>query len=110
MKKSTRLKIGSLIWTIQKVPEDSKYLIHEDGDICYGICNPDSLTIYIQGTGLDNQLYKSYLIHELTHAFIFSTFCYTKRKFDEEELCCFMQYQAPNILETAEYVWKELFK
>ena len=109
MKSSIKVNVGSLVWTIKKVPKGSKYLIHEDGDICYGICNTETLTIYIQGTELNSQLYKSYLIHEIAHAFIFSTFAYTKRKFDEEELCCFMQYQGPEVLELVEYCYKELF-
>ena len=65
------LQISNLTWKIKKVPQGSPHLI-SDGVICYGVCNPDTLEIYIQGTDLNKQLYKSYLIHELTHAYIFS--------------------------------------
>ena len=108
MRNSIKVDIGSLVWTIKKVPKGSKHLIHEDGDTCYCICDPETLTIYVQGTELNSQLYKAYLIHEITHAFVFSVF-HNKRSFNEEDLCYFMQHQGPEILEIATYIWKELF-
>lgn len=107
---TTKLQVGNLVWTVKKVAENNKNLIVDDIP-CYGVCYPDSLEIYIRGDGLNKQLYMSYLIHELTHAYIFSLgFTYRmNKKFDEEEVCYFMQHHASEILASADYCYKQLF-
>lgn len=104
---SCQIVINDLSWTLKKVPEDSPFLT--DGTVkSYGMCYPDTLSIYIQDSGLDKHLYYRFLKHELTHAYKFS-YLRSKETWDEEDVCEWMECFAEKIIDDAIWAVKQLY-
>lgn len=107
MVESCTVFVNDLEWIIKKVPEDSEFL--RDGEHrAYGMCYPDSLTIYIQESGLSKQLYYRFLKHELTHAYKFS-YWRSKETWNEEDVCEWMESFAEKIIDDAIWATKQLY-
>lgn len=104
---SCRVFINDLEWTIKKCSEDSEYL-EDDNGRAYGMCYPDTLTIYIQKSGLDKHLYYRFLKHELTHAYKFS-YLRSKETWNEEDVCEWMECFAERIIDDAIWAVKQLY-
>jgi hypothetical protein len=80
-------KINGIPWTIQM--KSGKNPIFTDDDNEYlGFCEYSTQTIILRND-MPTELIEQTLIHELTHAFVFS-FGLSGYKFDEEKLCNFV--------------------
>ena len=64
-------KINGEIWRVKIVSPFHPYLTRSDGSYTIGVCDDTMKTIYIS-EGLDSQLFKKVLCHEITHAAMFS--------------------------------------
>lgn len=64
---------------------DAKDLMRSDGTVTFGVTDRNVMCIYLY-SGLKGTLLRKVLIHELTHAFIFSYGYYLT--IDEEEFIC----------------------
>lgn len=79
-------KINGISWKIQM--KSANNCIFKDGDNEYlGFCVYSAQTIILRDD-MPKELLEQTLIHELTHAFVFS-FGLSGYKFDEEKLCNF---------------------
>ena len=108
MTNECQITINDLVWTIKKVEPNSDYLLTDNQGFAYGMTFPDSLKIYIQDEGLDKQLFYKFIKHEITHAYIF-TFQRSKEKWNEEELCEFIEAHADMIIDDSRWAAKQLF-
>lgn len=104
----TKIYINDLLWTIETVEPNSEYLKSDDGDDAYGITDKERLYIYLQNDKLEEQLYIRYIIHELTHAFLFSHGLDWEH-LNEEQVAYFVQSNIFNILKSAKFIAKTLF-
>lgn len=91
--------INNIEWEIV-LTTDSEYLKRSDGSITLGVTDLNVTTIYLW-KNLRGQLFRKVLIHELSHAFIFSYGFYLT--IDEEEfLCSFIDTYAEDIIHEAD--------
>jgi hypothetical protein len=99
--------VGSYKWEMKVVNSDSECLIL-NGERCFGITDCANLIIYIVGDGIDNQIIKTTIIHELTHAYLFSLGIRADA-FDEEDICYFVEANAWAILNQSQKLYHILF-
>lgn len=90
-----KIEVNNLTWEIEFVERDSEFLKLDDPDLVNaGVTDRHDLKIYIDQS-LSNDMIQRTIIHELTHAFIFS-YGYSDMM-DEEEICQFVECQILNI-------------
>ena len=106
LKTIDKFEIGQFTWTISLIGEESSELLVDD-EHCLGLCNFPSLNIYISNEPLCNQALKAAIIHELTHAFIFS-YGIQSETYDEERICMFMECHAKTVLKMADKFYKKI--
>ena len=109
------IKINDLYWTVKTVSADAPELNPKDKEElgAWGLCDMETLTIYLQNERLNPQLYKRYIWHEITHAFCLSygirPEVWANDSDAEEKLCYFMQSFGQSIYETVNYVYNCLY-
>lgn len=101
-----KFKINDLTWKIEFVERDSGFLKFDDPDLVNaGITDWHDLKIYIDQSLSDDMIQRT-IIHELTHAFIFS-YGYSDMM-NEEEICNFIESHLINLYKLLEYVKSNL--
>lgn len=91
-----RFQVNGIYWEVIFVNSISNDLRKDDGSIALGVCDNNVKCIYISNA-LKGNLFQRVLIHELTHAWIFSYNFYLT--FEEEEFICeFVSMYAKDIL------------
>lgn len=106
-------KINNFTWKLFLVEEIDPNLAPtltrpQDLDLgAWAVTKVESLSIFLQNEKLDAQLYRSHIIHELVHAYLFS-FGYLPEEMDEEGICYFFQHQGENILKQADEVYAKI--
>ena len=81
------IKINDFKWQVQFADRDNERLVL-NGDKCLGVTYFDELQIFLSNDMAD-ELCKQTIIHELTHAFIFSYGIHLHTD-DEEAVCDFI--------------------
>ena len=82
-------KTNGIPWTIQMKSGKNSIFTDDDNEIVYfGFFENSTQTIILRDD-MPTELIEQTLIHELTHAFVFS-FGLSGYKFDEEKLCNFV--------------------
>lgn len=90
-----KLKISTYTWDIYFIDFNKDYLLEEDDFIANNMQNgcgltfPLTLNIYINYTLPSCLLFRT-IMHELTHAYIWS-YGFDKSSYTQEELCNFME-------------------
>ena len=100
--------IGQFDWELYLVGDkDTKLMV--DDQQCFGYCNFANLQVCISNIEMAAQVRKATLVHELTHAFLYS-YGYQKDSYDEEQFCDFMESHGKTIIELSEQLYKFLMK
>lgn len=79
------IRINGCNWRVAFVPGNSRKLIRQDGSRTIGMCDCNDMAIYLFD-GLHGALLKKVMLHEVTHAAIFSYGVYMD--LEQEELFC----------------------
>jgi len=95
--------INEIEWIVQEINPDTALL---NGNRAFAVCNVREKTIYISND-LNQDFKKQALIHELTHAFVFSYLLEVTNEFNEEELCHFVTKYSPQINQIANEYFKD---
>lgn len=95
--------INGVEWIIV-LTEDTENLKRSDGSITLGVTDLNCRTIFLW-RGLNGSLLRKVLIHELSHAFIFSYQYYLTVE-EEEFLCSFIDTYAEDIISEADSLLK----
>lgn len=96
------MRINGLSWRVQFVSPTHPMLLTPSLTYALGVCDKPTQTIYVNET-LSQRKMKKVLIHELTHAFVFSygeSFLYN----DEERLADFVSKYAQKIIKKMESI------
>lgn len=96
------MRINGLSWKVRFVPPTHPMLLTPSLTYALGVCDKPTQTIYINET-LSQRKMKKVLIHELTHAFVFSygeIFSYD----DEERLADFVSKYAQKIIKKSQSI------
>lgn len=99
--------INGLLWDISIVPPTSPEL-YVDGNTCRGTTWFGQQQIFLSAD-LNADSAKVVIIHELTHAFLWSTQMRIPDTFTEEEICDFVARWGSEIISTAREVYVGLF-
>ena len=100
-----KVKIYKDIWKV-KLTDANKKKMTPDAEHCnLGLTEYDKLRINIR-TGLSESVARSTVIHELTHAFLFS---YGNQVEGEEQMCDFFGVHGDDIISLADQIMKEVF-
>jgi len=81
-----RFVINKRNWNVKLVAEDSKYLCVEEGEEVCGITSFAKATIYLNKE-IDKDVMKDTIVHELTHAYLFTYGFNQFENFNEENVC-----------------------
>lgn len=104
-----RFQVNGIYWKVIFVNPSSDDLRRDDGSITLGVCDNNVKCIYIS-SALRGLLYEKVLIHELTHAWIFSYGIYLTLE-QEEFVCEFVSNYGRDILSMAdELISASVFK
>lgn len=95
-------------WFIEVAEADSDKLRRSDGSVTVGMCDGDRNTIYISEL-LHGEFLQKVLRHEITHAAMFSYGIELDIE-TEEIFCDLLATYAPEIIETADLVFKTIQK
>lgn len=96
-----KININNYSWDIIYT-SDSNNLKRSDGTITLGVTDINLMTIFIY-SNLDNYMRSKVLIHELTHAYMFSYNYYIP--LDQEEfICSFIENYAIDIINQCDYI------
>lgn len=95
-----RFQVNGVHWEIVFVNSNSDDLRRDDGSITLGVCDNNVKCIFISNA-LRGLLYERVLIHELTHAWIFSYGIYLTLE-QEEFVCEFVSNYGRSILSMAD--------
>lgn len=96
------MRINGLSWRVRFVSPTHPMLLTPSLTCALGVCDKPTQTIYVNET-LSQRKMKKVLIHELTHAFVFSygeSFLYD----DEERLADFVSKYAQKIIKKTESI------
>lgn len=88
--------INGEIWKIEICNPNSDVFVRSDGSRTIGVTD-DSIKKIFVADGLDDELLKKVIIHEVCHAVIFSTNIYMDI-WQEEQLCDFVATYGESIL------------
>jgi len=102
-----KIKINKLSWTIKKVAKN-KLLVEGEEDPLGQTQNVEK-TILINSE-LDKDIAKRTIIHEITHAFIWSYGLDNSLPFDEEQLACFVEVHSSDIIKLSDKCYTKLFE
>lgn len=102
-----RIHINHLLWEIEVVPTTDPEL-RVDGEMCRGATWYGKQQIYL-AEELNANTALRVIIHELTHAYLYSTQMRLPDTFTEEEVCEFVACWAVDIVDTADAVYSELY-
>lgn len=91
--------INGIEWKIV-LTTNTENLKRSDGSITLGVTDLNVLTIFLW-KGLKDDMFRKVLIHELSHAFIFSYDYYLTLE-EEEFLCSFIDTYAEDIIHEAD--------
>ena len=105
--KSTKEYINGFEWEINIIPATDPEL-YVDGDICRGTTWFGKYQIFLS-SDLTSSTAKRVIVHELTHAYLFSTQMRVPETFTEEEVCDFIACWADHIYSSANNVYKALY-
>lgn len=114
--KSCTVKIGNLSWNINVVDECNKYLYDlsadckesNTNDAAMGMCYKNLCSIFIS-KDMSKGNFKRTIIHELTHAVLYTYgFLASRNELDEEEMCNFMEIHLDEIKRLSSYCYKAL--
>lgn len=104
-----RFQVNGVYWNVVFVNSNSNDLRRDDGTITLGVCDNNVKCIFISNA-LRGLLYERVLIHELTHAWIFSYGIYLSLE-QEEFVCEFVSHYGRSILNMAdELISASVFK
>ena len=92
------MNINGLNWKIVFTENDNDLIVNSS--VRLGVTDRNKLTIYLYD-GLKGKLLRKVLIHELTHAWLFS-YDYDLDVETEEMLCEFLDTYAENIIDEAD--------
>lgn len=95
-----RVNVNGIEWAIVFVKPSSSDLKRDDGSITLGVCDNNVKCIFISNA-LRGLLYERVLIHELTHAWIFSHGIYLSLE-QEEFVCEFVSHYGRDIVGIAD--------
>lgn len=95
-----KFKINNLEWSIDYLGENDKKLNGTDW-ITFGLTECVTQTITIR-TGMSERLTRETVIHELCHAFLFSTGNQGSDGYTSEQLCNFFGSWADEIMKIAD--------
>lgn len=92
--------INSIQWEI--ILTSNPYLLSINGDIHLGVTDKYKQTIYLYNN-LPDILFRKVLLHELTHAYLFSYDHYLNLS-DEEFLCSFIDKYSDEIISQTDHI------
>ena len=90
MKPPKKLKLAADVWKLQfgKIPKEFReYFYEKDVELVYGCTNRSLMTIWIDtATKYDKQLPKRTMLHEITHAMVYTFSFEHLEATDEKEI------------------------
>lgn len=89
-------------WKIVVVPSNSKWLARSDGTLTLGVTDSNVMTVFLSKQ-LRGSLLRKVLLHELTHAWMFS-YNYHLSLDEEEFVCDFLASNAEAIIAKADEI------
>lgn len=96
-----KININGILWNVIYT-SDYDYLKRSDGVITLGVTDVNLKSIYVYSK-LNSYMRRKVLIHELTHAFIFSYGYYLP--IDQEEfVCSFVENYGFDIIKSYDYI------
>lgn len=87
---------------------DRRNLSRSNGTLTVGVTDCNEMRIYLY-EGLTGALERKVLLHELTHAFVFS-YGYFLTPEEEEFLCSFMDTYADDVVGSADMILRKFIK
>ena len=102
-----KIKIVDLVWDVEKVPAHDPALM-VDGSECFGTTWIGHLKICVNA-GLVGDRARRTILHELCHAYIWSTQAIRPETWDEEAVCDFMAIYGPQMAKVADKVFEALY-
>ena len=102
-----KVKINDIEWDII-FTNNTKELQRSDGSVTFGVTDVNILGIFIWSS-LRGRMLRKVMVHELSHAFIFS-YGYFLTLEEEEFLCSFIDTYAEDIIEYTDSILTESFK
>lgn len=102
-----RVEINNIEWDII-FTNDTDDLKRSDGSVTFGVTDVNVLSIFIWSS-LRGRILRKVMIHELSHAFIFS-YGYFLTLEEEEFLCSFIDTYAEDIIEYTDNILTKGFK
>lgn len=103
------ITINDLKWeVVVKTHDDMPNKPKDTDNVALGRTYETTLRIYLNKE-VDKQVFRTTLIHELTHAYIFS-FGFTQVVLDDEVMCDFLGAYADSIVRLADSIIKTLRK
>ena len=101
-----RIKIHKDTWKVKMASANKKKMTPDKGHYNLGLTEFDRLVINIR-TGLSESVARSTVIHELTHAFLFS---YGNQVEGEEQMCDFFGVHGDEIISLTDQIMKKVNK
>lgn len=89
-------------WKVVVVPSTSKWLTRSDGTLTLGVTDNNVMTVFLSQR-LRGPLLRKVLLHELTHAWMFS-YNYHLSLDEEEFVCDFLASNAEAIIAKADEI------
>ena len=102
-----RVRINDIEWNIV-FTNNTEELQRSDGSVTFGVTDVNLLEIFIWSS-LRGRMLRKVMIHELSHAFIFS-YGYFLTLEEEEFLCSFIDTYAEDIIEYTDNILTKGFK
>lgn len=102
-----KVRINDIEWNIV-FTNNTEELQRSDGSVTFGVTDVNLLEIFIWSS-LRGRMLRKVMIHELSHAFIFS-YGYFLTLEEEEFLCSFIDTYAEDIIEYTDNVLTKGFK
>jgi len=102
-----RIHINHMLWEVNIVPTTDPELM-VDGEMCRGTTWYGKQQIFL-ADALNGNTALRVIIHELTHAHLFSTQMRLPDTFTEEEVCEFVACWGAEIIRVATEVYTELY-
>lgn len=97
-----KIQIHNNVWTVMLVSEKEKKMNPDEDSIYLGLTEYDKLIINIR-EGLAKSVTRATVIHELTHAFMFSYANYVE---GEEQMCDFFGVHGDEIIALTNKIMK----
>lgn len=89
-------------WRVAVVPSNSQWLARSDGTLTLGVTDSNVMTVFLSKQ-LRGSLLRKVLLHELTHAWMFS-YNYHLSLDEEEFVCDFLASNAEAIIAKADEI------